>query len=163
MHAAAKKKGHPIRRPFLSTAPALPGTPRGRPANLAHAILQIAHQDTVRDPDLVANPVTGVRFEGGRLRAAVLQPNQYLVMLGFPEVAFDRMAGQCTADHAGNGRNFLAAAAAHLIAQQAADHAAADGAEIVSVAFDFNNVDRFDNAAAGAYFYGRWYRCSGRQ
>ena len=60
------------------------------------------------------------------------------------------MAGECTADRAGDCRGRVAASAANLVSQYAADDTARDQTEPGALAFFLDEIDAIDDAARRA-------------
>src|SRR6266581_1703350 len=81
----------------------------------------------VDDLHLVAGTPARRRGLGEQALGAVLVTDDDLVLHGLFRVFLDRISGEAAADHAKDGCNVLAPAAAHLMADDAADDRASYG------------------------------------
>src|SRR6267378_2375124 len=81
---------------------------------------------------------------------AVLVTDDDLVLHGLFRVFLDRVSGEAAADYAEDGCNVLAPAAAHLMADDAADDRAADGPGARGLACFLDLADFLDHGALAA-------------
>src|SRR2546427_7459649 len=104
----------------------------------------------VDDLHLVAGTPARRRGLGEQALGAVLVTDDDLVLHGLFRVFLDRVSGEAAADHAKDGCNVLAPAAAHLMADDAADDRAADGPGARGLACFLDLANFLDHGALAA-------------
>src|SRR2546422_5095049 len=104
----------------------------------------------VDDLHLVAGTPARRRGLNEQALGAVLVTDDDLVLHGLFRVFLDRVSGEAAADHAKDGCNVLAPAAAHLMADDAADDRAADGPGARGLACFLDFAHLFDHRALAA-------------
>src|SRR5262245_26931202 len=104
----------------------------------------------VDDSYLVAGVPGGRRALGEQAARAVLVAHANLILLGLVRVLLDLMAGDGAADGAEHGRDLIAAAAADLVADDAAEYAARDRAAALGFTILFHLADFLDHRAFAA-------------
>src|SRR5437879_2388100 len=104
----------------------------------------------VDDLHLVAGTPARRRGLSEQALGAVLVTDDDLVLHGLFRVFLDRVSGEAAADHAKDGCNVLAPAAAHLMADDAADDRASDGPGARCLACFLDLADFLDHGAFAA-------------
>src|SRR2546425_10555256 len=104
----------------------------------------------VDDLHLVAGTPARRRGLNEQALGAVLVTDDDLVLHGLFRVFLDRVSGEAAADHAKDGCNVLAPAAAHLMADDAADDRASDGPGARGLACFLDFAHLFDHRALAA-------------